>query len=177
MSVIEQDSTPSEEEQLVAVRLGNETYGVDISKIHGIITMQPITRIPRTPDFVNGVINLRGRVVPVVDLRKRFGLEVTGATRETRIVIVETGDQTIGMVVDGVSEVLTIPADAIDPPSPVATGAGTEYIRGIGKIEDRLIILLDIGKVLARDEFAELKHTGGSRTEQAGDNSSMETAA
>ena len=167
MGVIEQDLiTSHEEEQLVALRLGNETYGVDISKIHGIITMQAITKIPRSPDFVNGVINLRGKVIPVVDLRKRFGLEVSEATKETRIVIVEMGDQTVGMVVDGVSEVLTIPAEAIDPPSPIATGVGTEYIRGVGKIEDRLIILLDIAKVFGRDELAELKHTEESGTEQ-----------
>ena len=155
MSVIEKESAASnDEEQLVALRLADETYGVDISKIYGIIAMQEITKIPRSPHSVCGVINLRGKVIPVVDLRRRFDLAVSDHTKETRIVIVEIDDQTIGMVVDAVTEVLRIPADAIEPPSQIATGVGADYIRGVGKLEGRLIILLDIDKVFGTQDIA-----------------------
>ena len=105
--------------------------------------------VPGAPEFVEGVINLRGKVIPVLDLRKRFHLNVSEHTRSSRIVVVELSNQTIGLIVDGVSEVLRIPADQVDPPSPLVAGIDSRYLRGIAKLENRLIVLLDIDKVLS----------------------------
>ncbi len=145
------------EEQLVIFELANEVYGVDISRVQEIIRMTTITQLPRAPEFVEGVINLRGKVIPVVDLDKRFGLEMTERTKSSRIVVVDVGEHTIGMVVDAVSEVLRVPADAVEPPSPVVTTIESDYIRGIAKLESRLIILLDLDKVLSWDEKRRLR--------------------
>src|ERR1700682_2246393 len=120
----------SEERQLVVFQLGAELYGVEISRVHEIIRLQAVTRVPRAPGFVEGVINLRGKVIPVVDLRRRFGLPGTEHTRATRIVVVEIGDQVIGIVVDGVSEVLRVNTSTVEPPSPVVTGIDSEYLLG-----------------------------------------------
>ncbi len=138
---MEENRAVVDEEQLVALEIAGEIYGVDISLIHGIIMMQEITRIPHAPAFVEGVTNLRGRVIPVLDLRKRFGLPEAERTKENRIVIV-----------DGVSEVLRISADAIEPTPPIVTGLESAYLRGVGKVDDRLIILLDVRKVLSESE-------------------------
>jgi len=154
-------------EQIVALRLAGETYGVAISNIRGIITMRAVTRVPKSPPFVKGVINLRGKVIPVVDLRLRIGLPPPEHTRETRIVVAEIGPDLIGMVVDAVTEVVALPGDAITPPSPVAAGGGQEYIRGIGRLGDGLIVLLDIEALFppAEPQPAMTEHTsGGSPT-------------
>ncbi len=148
------EQAEAKEEQLVVFTLAGESYGVDIAAVHEIIRMQRITRVPRTPQFVEGVTNLRGRVIPVVDLRKRFGLSAGERSGGTRIVVVEFGEQTIGMVVDGVSEVLRVTADAIEPPSPVVTTLDSDYLRGIVKLDNRLIILLSMDKVLSTEDRA-----------------------
>lgn len=145
------------EEQLVVFELANEVYGVDIGRVQEIIRMTTITRLPRAPEFVEGVINLRGKVIPVVDLKKRFGLRDGEEARSSRIVVVDVGQQTLGMVVDGVSEVLRVAKGAIEPPSPVVTTIESDYIRGIAKLEGRLIILLDLDKVLSWEERRKLK--------------------
>jgi len=150
---MEENRVVAEEEQLVALEIGGETYGVDISIIHGIIMMQEITRIPHVPAFVEGVTNLRGRVIPVLDMRKRFGLPPTERSKENRIVIVEMNEEITGMIVDGVSEVLRIPADSIEPPPPIVAGVDSACLRGMGKIGNRLIILLDVPKVLSDLSF------------------------
>ncbi|MCR4427034.1 MAG: chemotaxis protein CheW, partial [Firmicutes bacterium] len=106
-----------EELQLVIFELNGESYGVDISRVQDINRMQDITKIPHAPDHVEGVINLRGRVIPVIDLRRRFGLPCGEHTKSTRIVVIQMGESLIGMVVDGVSEVLRVPQDTIEPPS------------------------------------------------------------
>ena len=145
------------EEQLVIFELANEVYGVDIGRVQEIIRMTSITRLPRAPEFVEGVINLRGKVIPVVDLNKRFGLAQGERTKASRIVVVDVSDHTIGMVVDAVSEVLRVPVNAIEPPSPVVTTIESDYIRGIAKVENRLIILLDLDKVLSWEEKKKLR--------------------
>jgi purine-binding chemotaxis protein CheW len=145
------------EEQLVIFELANEVYGVDISRVQEIIRMTTITRLPRAPEFVEGVINLRGKVIPVVDLKKRFGLAERERTKASRIVVVDVGDHTIGMVVDAVSEVLRVPTSAVEPPSPLVTTIESDYIRGIAKVEGRLIILLDLDKVLSWEEKRKLR--------------------
>lgn len=143
--------------QLVVFRLAGELYGVDIQQVREIIRVPEVTRVPRTPDFVEGVINLRGSVIPVLDLRKRFRLPAGEADRERRIVVVEMGEQTLGVIVDAVSEVLRLDQDRIEPPSPYIVNVDSQYITGIARLEDRLIILLDLNKVLSAGEREELE--------------------
>jgi purine-binding chemotaxis protein CheW len=161
-TVTVQEQTPSaaatgEERQLVVFQLGAELYGVEIARVHEIIRLQPVTRVPRAPSFVEGVINLRGKVIPVVDMRRRFGLPLAEHTRATRIVVLEIGDQVVGAIVDGVSEVLRVNAATVEPPSPVVAGVDSEYLLGIAKLPDRLVILLDLDRVLAREEHRALE--------------------
>lgn len=153
------DITGSAELQLVVFDLNGEAYGVEIESVREIIRLQEITRVPRTPDFVEGVINLRGKVIPVVELRKRFGLPVAERNSETRIVNVDIGGQEIGMVVDAVTEVLRITSDSVEPPSSVITTADSGYLKGIAKLPDRLIIMLDLDQVLSTDEQRALSDT------------------
>jgi len=143
-------------EQLVVMEIDHESFGVDIGAVNTIIRMQEITAIPRTPDFVEGVINLRGSIVPVIDLRKRLGVHVGETTKASRIVVVEAADQVIGMIVDAVAETLRLAHDAIEPPSPVVTTVDSAYVRGVGKQDNRLVILLDLAKVLTSKEIAVL---------------------
>ncbi|MCC7354165.1 MAG: chemotaxis protein CheW [Anaerolineae bacterium] len=139
------------EEQLVVFELAGESYGVEISRVQEIDRMQQITVVPRTPAFVEGVINLRGRITPVVDTRTRFGLPKAEVTPLTRIVVVKAGEEWVGLVVDAVSEVLRIPVDSIEPPSAMVTTADSAYLRGIAKLDQRLIILLDLDRVLDKE--------------------------
>ncbi|MDK2896638.1 MAG: purine-binding chemotaxis protein CheW [Candidatus Atribacteria bacterium] len=149
-------SNRSRELQLVAFMLGEETYGVDISQVEEIIRFQPVTRVPGAPDFVEGVINLRGRVIPVIDLRKRFNLGQKELTKSTRVMVVEVSPHTVGMIVDAVDEVLRINEEQIEPPSPLIASIDAEYIQGVGKLEDKLIILLDLSSVLSKEETEDL---------------------
>ena len=145
------------ESQLVVFNLAEEHYGVDITAVEGIIKMQPITVVPCAPAFVEGVINLRGSVLPVIDLGRRFGLPAEEGSKETRIVVAEVMGTNVGMVVDGVSEVLRVSDGDIEPPSSVVTTADSAFITGIAKVDERLIILLDLGKVLSTEEQADLQ--------------------
>ena len=138
--------------QLVTFRLGNEEFSLDILRVQEIIRHMEITRVPKAPDFVEGVINLRGKVIPVLELRKRFGLGYNERTNETRIIVVEVDDKTVGLKVDAVSEVLRLPADRVEPPPAIATGVDSDYIKGVGKLDGRLLILLDVEKVLTKSE-------------------------
>lgn len=144
------------ERQLVVFDLNEEAYGVDISQVREIIRMQEITRVPRAPEFIEGIINLRGKVIPVVDLRARFSMPETERTDEHRIVVVDVEGQDIGMVVDAVKEVSRIPSSSIEPPSSVITTNDSEYLTGIVKTDEKLIILLDIAKVISNSEAAAL---------------------
>ncbi len=137
------------ERQLVVFDLASESYGVDIDAVREIIRMQTITKVPRTPEFVEGVINLRGKVIPVVDLRKRFRLSIAEQSADNRIVVVDIGGQDIGVIVDAVTEVLRIFDDSIEPPSAAITTTESDYLMGIAKVEDSLIILLDLECVLS----------------------------
>lgn len=147
---IAQDKKGSDELiQMVGFCLGDEEFGVDIQEIHEINRTVEITPVPRTPPFVEGVINLRGKVVPVINMRTRFQLPLTEKTSQTRIVIVEIDGKIVGMLVDSVTEVLRIPASTIEPPPDIISGIDAEYIRGVAKLQDRLLILLDLGKILS----------------------------
>ena len=145
------------ERQLVVFDLGKEYFGVNITIVEGIIKMQEITKVPMALDFVEGITNLRGSVLPVIDLRKRLGMPVSEDTGDTRIIVVNTDDAKIGMIVDAVSEVLTILDETIEATPPVVSTIDTAFITGIAKLEDRLIILLDLDKVLSADEREALK--------------------
>jgi purine-binding chemotaxis protein CheW len=140
--------------QLVTFTLGNEEYAVDILKVQEINRMSEIAKVPNAPPFVEGVINLRGRVIPVVNLRQRFGLSGKGADEKSRIVIMDIQGITIGVMVDAVSEVLRIPASTVEESPPMATEIGTEFIRGIAKLDDRLIILIDMDRLIEKSEGA-----------------------
>lgn len=145
------------EEQVVVFAVGKDVYGLDISHVQEIITRRPISKIPLAPKTVKGVINLRGKVVPVVDLRQCLGLASTGEAKSTRIIVVRIQDNTVGIVVDNASEVLRISWDDIEPAPRLLTGDQTEYFRGIAKVRDRLIGLLDLEKLLAsRTQLASL---------------------
>jgi purine-binding chemotaxis protein CheW len=138
------------EEQLVAFTLGGETYGIDIAAIQEIIRLPEITPIPRTAPDVEGVINLRGKIVPIVDLRARLGLSSVGRTASSRVIVVQVGESTVGLIVDGVTGVLHLPTSSIEPPSELVSAIDENHIRGVGKAGDALIILLNVDTILVR---------------------------
>ncbi len=156
---LRQSEQQQSEQQLVLFDLANEAYGMDIGVVLEIIRMQEITKVPRTPEFVEGIINLRGKIIPVVDLRKRFSLPVTDETADNRIVVVDIDGQGIGMVVDAVAEVMRINSGSIEPPSEAITTQESDYLLGIAKLDDRLIILLDMNKLLLTEERQALAQT------------------
>jgi purine-binding chemotaxis protein CheW len=139
--------------QLVSFKISNEEFGIDILSVQEINRMLQITKVPNTPDFIEGVINLRGRVIPVIDLRVKLGMERKEHSKETRIVVVEIKNKTIGFIVDEVSEVLRIPKSITEAPPEMIGGVNSEYIISIGKLEDRLLILLDLEKILSTTEI------------------------
>jgi len=141
-------SASTDELQLVSFNVGNEEFGVDILKVQEINRMVEITRVPQAPRYIEGVINLRGKVIPIVDLRKRFNLESKEHDKDTRIVVVDIGGNIMGMIVDSVSEVLRLQASTIEPPPEIVTGLTSECIKGVAKLEDRLLIFLDLSKVI-----------------------------
>lgn len=143
--------------QLVVFQLGGEEFGVDIMAVQEIIKMPEITAIPQAPEHVTGVINLRGRVIVVIDLGKKFNILSSENNEEYKVIVVELGDQVIGMIVDSVSEVLRIPSTSVDPaPEIISSGVSANYIQGVGKLDDRLLILLDLRNVLSEHETKEL---------------------
>ncbi|MGR6835249.1 chemotaxis protein CheW [Syntrophomonas erecta] len=150
----------AEEIQLVVftIRQGEVVceYGVPITQVQEIITMVNPTKLPQAPDFVEGIINLRGKIIPIIDLKKRFNMGQSQVTDDTRSVVVEVEGQTVGIIVDEVSEVLRLPVSSIEPPPAVVGGINAEYLTGVGKLDDRLLILLDMDKILSEGEKAEL---------------------
>ena len=142
--------------QLVSFHLGDEVYGIEITKVREIILMGEITQVPQTPDHVKGLINLRSLVIPVIDLRTLFGLNEGELTSESRIMVIDVRGKTIGIIVDAVSEVLRVPNSQISPPPPTVAGLGREYLTGLVKLEEELLILLDIDKIFGEQEVAEI---------------------
>ena len=143
-------------------RLSNEEYGLEILKVQEINGMMKVTHIPRTPDFIRGVINLRGKVIPVLELRRKFGMESHNDDDKTCIIVVRLQDQdsiTMGLIVDEVSEVLDIKDEQIEPPPQFGSSINTDFILGMGKIGDKVVSLLDIDQVLTGDEISILAKT------------------
>ena len=143
--------------QLVSFRLADEEYGVEIGKVREIILVGEITEVPQTPRYVKGLINLRSTVIPIVDLKLRFGLPEIEPTDDTRIVVVDVGGKTIGVIVDEVNEVLRVSRDQIAPPPQAVRGSEEdEYLTGLAKVGDRLLILLDIEQIMFDDDLKEV---------------------
>lgn len=139
--------------QLVTFRIGEEEFGVNILKVQEIISTMEITKVPRSPEFVEGVINLRGKVIPIIDLRRRFGLSPKPGDKDTRIIVIEINGVIVGFVVDAVSEVLRIPAGTVEPPPPVVAGVDSDYVSGVGQLKDRLLIMLDLDRLLSTEDL------------------------
>lgn len=151
--------------QLVVFELAGESYGLEISEVREIIAVPPITVIPRAPAFVEGVINLRGRVVPIVDLRGCFGLPKTERTRSTRVIVASVGEHTLGMVADAVSQVLTVDRADIEAPNPTLVDTRTAYVKGIAKADGRMIVWADLARVVTarqRGEAAQVAEQRGA---------------
>jgi CheW protein len=143
--------------QMVVFQLGGEEFGVEIMKVQEIIRMPEITKIPQSPEYVEGVINLRGKIIVVINLDKRFNLRSKEVDEHSRIIVVEIGNNVVGMIVDSVNEVLRIPASNIDPaPELVTSSVSKEYITGVGKMDNRLLILLDLARVLNKKEVEDI---------------------
>ncbi len=147
--------------QLVSFIIGNEEFAVDILYVQEINRMVQITSVPNAPDFVDGVINLRGRVIPVIDLRTKLGMPKKEHDKSTRIIVVEVNGRTVGFIVDAVNEVLRIPKNITEAPPDLVTGVNSEYIKSVGKLEDRLLILLDLTKILSTEQEAKLQSAIG----------------
>ncbi|NBJ15363.1 MAG: chemotaxis protein CheW [Dehalobacter sp. 4CP] len=143
------------EEQMVTFSLGSEEFGVDIMKVQEIIRIPPVTRVPKARSYIEGVINLRGNVIPIVNLRSRFGMPPGEETDLSRIVVLQIDSRVFGIMVDSVTEVLRLDSEAIEPPPPIALGMDSNYIRGVGKIGERLLILLKLDQLMGGDGMNE----------------------
>jgi len=156
----------SRELHIVGFQVGRETYGVPITSLHEIVRVPEITAVPDAPDYLEGVINLRGKIVSVMDLRKRFGEKQATLKKQNRILVVEHSGRLAGLIVDSASEVLKIPADAVEAPPAVFQEGGLNCVTGLGKVGGRLVVLLDMSKLLApasllaKSETADKKNAG-----------------
>ncbi|HTZ47447.1 MAG TPA: chemotaxis protein CheW [Verrucomicrobiae bacterium] len=138
---------------LVGFRIGEETYGVPIASVREIVRVPEITAVPNAPEMIEGVINLRGKIIPVMDLRKRFGSAASSSDKKNRILVVELESRLLGLIVSSASEVLKIPPSEIEAPGTVFAEGESSYVTGVGKLKGRLVILLDIGRLLRQPEF------------------------
>jgi purine-binding chemotaxis protein CheW len=143
--------------QIVGFRIGRETFGLPIAIVREIVRIPEITSVPNAPEYIEGVINLRGRIIPVVDLRKRFGQEATALNKKSRVVVVELNARFVGLIVNSASEVLKIPPSEIEQPHDVFQEGELDYITGVGKLNGRLVILLDLNRILQRAEIRHLE--------------------
>jgi purine-binding chemotaxis protein CheW len=154
----------SRELHIVGFKVGRETYGVPITSLHEIVRVPEITAVPDAPDYLEGVINLRGKIVSVMDLRKRFGEKQTTLRRQNRILVVEHAGRLAGLIVDSASEVLKIPADAVEAPPAVFQDGGLNCVTGLGKVAGRLVVLLDMSKLLAPGSLQVKSENGEKKT-------------
>ncbi|HHW38902.1 MAG TPA: chemotaxis protein CheW [Bacillales bacterium] len=149
------------EMKVIVFQLKDEEYGIPVQQVQAIERMMYITRVPKVAKFVKGVMNLRGVVTPIIDLRKRFGIEEIAYTESTRIIIVGVGDMEVGLIVDAANDVIDIPEGAIEPPPEVVGTVEVEYLNGVAKLDKRLLILLNLDKVLISDGNKDLKLVEG----------------
>jgi purine-binding chemotaxis protein CheW len=141
---------------IVGFRVGQETFGVPITCVHEIVRVPEVTNVPDSPTYVEGVINLRGKIVSVVDLRKRFGAQPSPHDKKNRVIVVESEGRLVGLIVDAASEVMKIPHSEIEPPPRILTDGDDGYVTGVGKLKDRLVILVDLNRVLQRGELQKI---------------------
>lgn len=145
--------------QLVGFRNGDEFFGVPISKVREIVRVPEITPVPDMPDFLKGVINLRGRIVAVVDLNRRLGTAASGAKKNSRVLILDIEGSLTGLIVDSVSEIIKLDEESIEPPPEMISSIGAEYVSGLGRNKERLFVLLEIEKLLKPDEMRRIRQT------------------
>lgn len=150
----------SDELKVIVFRLHSQEYGVDVNQVKSIERMQHITKTPQSPDFVRGVINLRGVVTPIIDLRSRLELPVDNESESTRIIIVGLDGLEIGLIVDSANDVIDIPSNAVEAAPKIVTGINVSYIRGVAKLGERLLILLDLNKILNSHELKIIEEIG-----------------
>ena len=153
----------SRELHIVGFQIGRETYGVPITSLHEIVRVPEITAVPDAPDYLEGVINLRGKIVSVMDLRKRFGIKQAAAKRQNRILVVGHAGRLAGLIVDSASEVLKIPSEDVEAPPAAFQEGGLNCVTGLGKVRGRLIVLLDMAKLLAPASLLQERGTGDSK--------------
>ncbi|MNC41060.1 Chemotaxis protein CheW [compost metagenome] len=152
----------AEDIKVIVFKLGTEEYGIEVEKVQTIERMMPITRVPKTYSFIKGVINLRGVVIPVIDLRGRFGIEEAEYTDQTRMIIVSVNEMEVGFIVDSANDVIDLNQDSIDTPPDVVGGIKAKYLDGVAKIgEDRLLIMLNLSEVLNKNEIVQLESLEG----------------
>lgn len=144
--------------KMIVFSIGPEEYGIEVDHVKTIERMMPMTRVPKTPPFVKGVVNLRGVVVPVIHLASRFGLPETEPTDQTRIIMVAVGDMEVGFIVDSANDVIDVDLDEVEDPPEVVGGIRAKYLRGIAKLGgDRLLVLLNLSEVLNKNEIIQLE--------------------
>ena len=146
----------TQKDKYLTFNLGKQTYGIDISYVTEILVIQPITEVPELPDYVQGIINLRGRIIPVIDVRVRFKKEFKDYTDRTCVIVIEIRDISLGLIVDNVAEVINIPEENIVLPPDASTGFSNRYIKGIGKTGEKVKLILDCNLLLKDDEIEEL---------------------
>jgi purine-binding chemotaxis protein CheW len=146
----------AEVRQLISFTVGAEEYGIELLRVKEVIRTRQITWLPKAPACVKGIINLRGDVIPIVDLRERFGLESVEHTAMTRVIVVEVDGRPVGMTVDSASQVVRVPADQFDPPPPMLGEAARDFITGVGKIDGKLIIMIDAERILSIEEMSQI---------------------
>ena len=156
MDDIYEDDENAMKDRYLTFSMGNETYGMEIQYVTEIVGIQKITQVPDMPDFVRGVINLRGQVIPVIDIRSRFRMEARAYDDRTCVIVVSFDEKEIGIIVDMVNEVLDIPAENISPPPSIGVGGQSRYINGMGRTNEEVKILLDVRKLLSDDELNQL---------------------
>ncbi|MDT3700366.1 MAG: chemotaxis protein CheW [Thermincola sp.] len=153
---MQEQTTVGVEYQFVVFRLGSEEYGVPITQVKEINRLTATTKVPRSPKFVEGIINLRGQIIPIIDMKKRFDLPLTEYTGDARIIVIQVYANTFGVEVDSVSEVLRINSQNIEPAPQIVCSIDSKYITGVAKVGERLLILLDLDKMLSDEEKAQL---------------------
>ncbi len=154
----------SKDLHIVGFRIGSETFGVPISLVHEIVRVPQITAVPDAPPYIEGVINLRGKIISILDLRKRFAEKEIKPHKKNRILVAEVGGRMFGLIVDAASEVIKIPPQQVDPPPNVFQEGELNYVTGVGKLNGRLIILIDLGKILQGGELRRLQDFAGAQS-------------
>lgn len=151
------ETASTEVKQLISFTVGNEEYGLELLRVKEVIRVRPVTWLPRAPSCVKGIINLRGVVIPIVDLRERFGLPQCESTAMTRVIVVEVEGRPVGVVVDSASQVVRVPVGQFDDPPPVMGEESRDFITSVGKIGDRLVIMIDVERILSSEEMRQLE--------------------